>query len=272
MSLVPSLARTTAELLGRDSWLVSQLRPAYESYLSWSSGGSIPWTINGVAYQVSPRQRHRLGSAYDAPVADFLRERVRPGAVCYDVGANVGVYVMQFAHWSGPSGRVIAFEPNPGARAALAEHIDLNDLEERAEVVAAAVSDSPGEANFYAADADGMSRLGAPNRALAGRAREMKVPVITLDDFCRERGLAPDWLLIDVEGFEIAALRGARELIARRKGALGVVVEMHPNVWESARTTRALAEATLAELGLRPVPLTGQADPLGEYGIVYLSV
>ena len=116
-----------------------------------------------------------------------------------------------------------------------------------------------------------MSRLGTPNESIAEQVNEIKVPIVTLDEYCRQQGLLPDWLFIDIEGFEIKALIGARELIKSRKDRLGIVVEMHPNVWASADTTRALAEATLTELGLRAVPLTGQADPLGDYGIVYLK-
>lgn len=272
MSVVQTAARKVSGILGRESRLVSGLRPAYESLLGLLSGGrGIPWEINGEEYRVDPRLRHRLGQSYDAPVAAFIRERIEPGAVCVDVGANVGVYVLQFARWSGPRGRVVAFEPNPSARRALERHVELNGLLKRVEVVPAAVGADEGEAVLYAAEEDGMSRLGAPNELIADRVEEIRVPVVTLDDFCARERLAPDWLLFDIEGFEIAALEGARELIRGRGSALNLVVEMHPNVWSSAGTTRAGAESLLEELGLRAVPLTGQADPLGEHGIVWLE-
>src|SRR5882762_3437602 len=115
MSLLQTTARRASGLLGRESWLIRRTRPVYESFLAWSGHGQgIPWAINGVTYRVDPHYRDRLGQNYDAPVAAFLRERVKPGALCLDVGANVGVYVLQFAHWSAPTGRVVAFEPNPG--------------------------------------------------------------------------------------------------------------------------------------------------------------
>jgi hypothetical protein len=95
--------------------------------------------------------------------------------------------------------------------------------------------------------------------------------VITLDAFAQARCLAPDWLVIDVEGFEIAVLRGAHELIRSRGNALGIIVEMHPSSWPAAGTTRLLAQATLQELGLCAIPLTGQTDPLMDYGHVYLA-
>jgi hypothetical protein len=45
---------------------------------------------------------------------------------------------------------------------------------------------------------------------------------------------------------------------------------MHPSLWNSANTTRAGVESLPADLQLRAVPLTGQADPLGYYGLVHL--
>lgn len=272
MNLLQGAARQVARILGRESWLIRRLRPAYESLLDWSSGGrGVPWAINGVTYRVDPHHRHRLGQEYDAAVAAFLQARVKPGAVCFNVGANVGVYVLQFAYWSRPTGRIVAFEPNPSALAVLRRHVAFNRLSNRVEVVPAAVGARAGEATLYAADADGMSRLGAPNVLIADRVTPVTVPVITLDDYCEATGVAPDWLLMDIEGFEIAALAGARRLIRRRGKQLGVIVEMHPTLWDSAHTTRPEAESLLADLVLRAVPLTGQSDPLNEYGLVHLA-
>jgi hypothetical protein len=54
-----------------------------------------------------------MGKNYDSDIAGFLRGKVAPGAVCFDVGANLGAYVLQFAELSKPNGTVVAFEPNP---------------------------------------------------------------------------------------------------------------------------------------------------------------
>jgi FkbM family methyltransferase len=263
---------SVSSVLGRDSRMVRVLRPLYESLLDVIFlGRGVPWVINGVAYRVDPHFRDRFGHTYDVPVAEFLRERVKPGDLCFDVGANVGVYVLQFAQWSAPNGRVIAFEPNPRTREALLRHTALNHLTGRVEIVPAAVAAASGTATLYAAGSDGMSRLGAPNVLLESRTAEISVSVVTLDEFCLDRNLYPRWLLVDIEGFEIAALRGARQLITRRGPDLGIVVEMHPNVWHSAGTDRRDVEAVLSELGRRPRGLTGQSDPLGEHGLVFLE-
>jgi len=271
-AVVQAVARQAAEALGRESGLVRWARPHYESVLESLSGGrGIPWSINGVTFRVDPHHRHRLGARYDAPVAAFLRDQVRAGDVCLDIGANVGVYVLQFAHWSRPTGRVVAFEPNPVALGVLQRHVRFNGLEQRVQTVAAAVGASPGEAVLYADGADGMSRLETPNPALADRVRPVTVPVVTIDGYCAAEGIAPDWLIIDAEGFELAVLSGARETIGNHSRPPNVIVEMHPGAWAWGGETRAKAESLIAELGLRAIPLTGQTDPFHDHGLVRLE-
>lgn len=268
--IVQTTARRVAGLLGRNSALVRGLRPAYESLLNRIHGGrGIPWTVNGVEYRIDPHQRPRFGQSYEAETAAFLAKRITPGMTCFDVGANVGAYVLQLAHWSKPSGRVVAFEPNAGAREVLAQHVAWNGLTNRVQIVPAAVAAEPGELTLYAAGADGMSRLAAANNALAATAEQTRVPVTTIDEYCRTSYSLPDVLLLDIEGFEIEALRGARDTIQKLRPI--VVAEMHPNVWSSANTTRQSAENLLRELRLRPIPLSGQKDPLEEHGQVHLE-
>ena len=271
LTSVQRLARAASGAIGRESWLIRQLRPAYESTLQILSGErGVPWEINGVPFRIDPRYRKQLGKNYEADVAHFLSERIKPGAICFDVGANVGAYVLQLALWTGPAGRVVGFEPNPLAIGVLSEHVRFNGFEPIVTIEKSAVGSSSGIATMYRSAADGMSRLAEQNRLLDSTER-ITVPVITIDDFCARTGLKPDWMLIDIEGFELAALRGAARTIEAGRGSLGLVVEIHPDLWTSAGTTRSDAERFLTDTGLRAIPLNGQRDPLGEYGLVHLS-
>ena len=268
---VQRLARAASGAIGRESWLIRQLRPAYESTLQMLSGErGVPWEINGVPFRIDPRYRNQLGKNYEADVAHFLSERIKPGAVCFDVGANVGAYVLQLSHWTGPSGKVVGFEPNPLAVEVLSEHVQFNGFEPIVTIEKSAVGSSSGATTMYISAADGMSRLAEQN-SLLDSAERITVPVITIDDFCARTGMEPDWLLIDIEGFELAALRGAARTIERRRGRLGLVVEIHPALWDSAGTSRSDVEKFFTDAGLRAMPLNGQRDPLGEYGLVHLS-
>jgi FkbM family methyltransferase len=272
MSLLQSTASAIAAKLGRQSLIIRNLRPFYEWILGLSTiGRGIPWPINGVTYRIDPRHRHRVGHEYDAPVANFIRQKVRPGEVCLNVGANVGVYVLQFCRWSVPNGQVIAFEPNPMTVQVLRRHIELNGLEKRVHIISAAVAEKSDQATLYIADADGMSRLGSPNPLIGQRASSVSVAVVTLDEYCEAQSLEPDWLVMDIEGFEIRALMGARRLIQHRGPSLHIVLEMHPDAWETAGGSRGQFEDLLAGLSRRVYPLTGQTDPWREHGLVYLA-
>ena len=211
-----------------------------------------------------------MGKDYDSNVANFLKGRINPGAICFDVGANVGVYVLQFGEWSKPNGTVVAFEPNPSTAQVLRQHIAMNNLTDRVIVVNQAVSDRSGSAEFFAAACDGMSRLAAPNPLISDRVRKVSVPVSTIDEFVDQSGLVPSVMLIDVEGFEIRVLRGACRTLSQNPEML-VIAEMHPSIWESSATTRDQAVSLIKELNFDIVALSGQVDPLGEYGAVWLT-
>jgi FkbM family methyltransferase len=250
---------------------MQNLRPAYESILHLLSGGrGVPWEINGVRFRIDPRYRSYFGQDYDAHVAQFLRQKIKPGAVCFDVGANVGVYALQLAQWAGPAGKVIAFEPNPAAAEVLSKHLRLNQLEKVVAVKEVAVGSALGSATLFRFGINGMSRCGEPNKLLPS-TEAITVPVVTIDDFTAQSGLIPDWILMDIEGFEFAALSGAARTMEKCRGNVGLVVEMHPDAWSSAGTTKASASRYLSDMGLHAVPLTGQRDALAEYGLVHLS-
>jgi FkbM family methyltransferase len=271
MKSLQRAARGVAGMLGTDSLLVRGARPMYERTLALLSGGrGIAWEINGAPFRISPLHRLKMSAVYDPEVARFLASSIRPGATCLDIGANVGVFALQFARWTGERGRVVAFEPNPVSAAALAEHVRMNGFEPRVEIVQAAVADRPGTRVFHMADADGMSRLGAPNPELGDRTTPTTVRVTTVDEFCAERGIVPDWILIDVEGFELSVLAGARRTLSAAGARLNLIVEMHPDAWLVAGWSRATAETLLEELGLEAVAVSGHAEALSAYGHVRL--
>jgi FkbM family methyltransferase len=265
-ALIQRCASQLADTIGHESLVVRSMRPVYEQLLWWSSlGAGIPWNINGTDCRIDPRERHRMARQYDEAAARWLAGRIAPGDACVNVGANTGVYVIQLADWSGPGGRIVAFEPNPAARRILARHVRMNRLDGRVEIVSFAVSDREGAATFFASDdGDGMSRLSVPNQGLAGTT-PLSVATTTLDAFC---AVTPKWMVIDVEGFEIQVLRGARRVLRQCEG---VVVELHPGAWAAAGTTRGDLEKVIADLSLSVTPLSGQSDPFGTYGLVALQ-
>lgn len=190
-----------------------------------------------------------------------FRAAVRSGSIVLDVGANIGAYTLLFAQWAGESGRVIAFEPAAASSAGLERQLRLNDLERRVEIVRAAASDTVGVARFVS---DGVSGANALTTTDHG-ASIVSVPTTTLDAFCRERRLSPDVVKIDVEGAELAVLRGARETLAA--GRAQAFVEFHPSVWAAHGVTPELIRAELDAQGLVAEPLDASIDIWNTEGI-----
>src|SRR5260370_813462 len=98
------------------------------------------------------------------------------------------------------------------------------------------------------------------------QARGAPVSGTTIDAFCASSCVVPDLIKIDIEGFEIHALRGARQTLAGQRPI--VLVEMHPMNWPEIGVAPRHSEQLLGELNYRLRPLDGQADPLMEYGHV----
>jgi len=141
-----------------------------------------------------------LNGTYEPEQTRLAVELVRPGATVFDVGAHIGYYTLLFSRLVGPEGRVVAFEPSPRNLPVLRWHVARNGCA-NVQVEAVAVSDETGAARFAAGTGSGTGRL--------AESGTVEVRTIRLDDYVDAGGPMPDVLKIDVEGAELAVLRGA---------------------------------------------------------------
>lgn len=154
-----------------------------------------------------------LGS-YDRPESSLMKHYLRPGDVCFDIGAQAGYHTLYASTVVGPSGRVFAFEPAPRNAANIKKHLAMNHLE-NVTVVEAAVSDF-----------DGISQFDCASSAVSGRLSPigtLAVRTISLDHEVEHGGLLePDYIKIDAEGAELRILEGARRLLTRQRPTLSI--------------------------------------------------
>ncbi len=148
--------------------------------------------------------------------------------------------------------RVVSYEPNTRNRSRLAENIRLNRLDNvtvrpvgvgsKAETVVMAASPLiPGGASI---DPDAVSRLRNSNLSAVSE----QVAITTLDEDIQEMKLpAPDFIKIDIEGGELAALTGARRTLAATGPQL--FLEMHGSTMNQKRAKVAAIVEFLREAG-----------------------
>ncbi len=148
-------------------------------------------------------------------ITDVIWNNVRPGAVCLDVGANLGYYSVLMAELAGPKGRLIAFEPNRRMAHLLHRNLEINGFLGMAEVSRRAVGATSGQKLAFQASLEHPKNgtlLSAPHAVLAhetlGAATE--VETVALDDYA---GTPVDFIKIDVEGAEEQVWHGMQRLL-----------------------------------------------------------
>lgn len=169
---------------------------------------------------------------YEPEDVEAFRRYAKPGAVVFDVGANVGQYSLLASKLVGPGGRVYAFEPSPDVLVKLQHHLEINHAD-NVVLTRKAVADSNGTARFYPANENSNQGVGSllPAEEYRGQIRtndSIEVDVITLDGFCDEHGIDHiDLLKIDVEGYDLDVLKGAEKVLARSPDIV-ILAEVEP--------------------------------------------
>ena len=151
------------------------------------------------------------------PELRLLAQLCSPETWSVDIGANNGVYSWHMARLSAG---VVAFEPQR-------DHADLlaRAFGTRVRVERVALSDASGSAVLRVPTErhqDGRATIEAQNTLADHEVRSHEVPCRCLDSY----GLPPVGLIkIDVEGHELAVLRGAKAILARDRPHLLVEAE-----------------------------------------------
>lgn len=151
----------------------------------------------------------------------LLRCNVSQGDVVVDAGANIGVYSRFLSQCVGPSGMVHSFEPSPDnfarLRAAVATlpNVRTNQL---------AVSDRTGEQLLYFS-----SDLNVDHRTYPTEGelrRTLRIQATALDDYFKP-GERVDLIKMDIQGYELRALKGAARVMAEND-SIKLLLEFWP--------------------------------------------
>lgn len=155
-----------------------------------------------------------VASSGELAALHHVAARVGPRAIVLDVGANRGDYSLAAVRAFGRDSTVYAFEPSAAAFERLSQIVARTD---QIVPVRCALSDAPGEVELFS-DTPGSGLGSLIDRDLAHVGLQMshieRVEATTLDDFCADRDIDHISLLkLDVEGAELAVLRGAEHML-----------------------------------------------------------
>ncbi len=182
-------------------------------------------------------KRHDVGLRR---VQEFLIDRMGPSSLYLDIGANVGVSSI-YALSCGRS--CWLFEPNTALRPFVDKLFAANGYN-TARLEDVALSDVAGEAEFYVSRSSFLSSFDQVHAAFEGEVIRVKVLRRTLDSYLPELTAAAREIVvkIDVEGHEMAVLRGAVETLRRYRPP--VMLELRSDI-----ATRTAAFDFMSALG-----------------------
>jgi len=179
---------------------------------------------------------------YEREVQEAIARIVKPGWICYDLGASIGYLSLVMV--KAGARRVYAFEPAPHAAEEIRRNFQANGVDNYT-IVANPVSDSIRPVRFGITDvAYGSAIAYSPTRWPT-----IEVMTVTLEAFVKEHEF-PDFVKIDVEGEEEKVLEGARSILAERRTIF--CIEVH--TFEDAVQTKRILE----EYGYRVTSLSGE--------------
>lgn len=186
-----------------------------------------------------------LTRQHERETRQLLERLAQPGMVALDVGAHVGYYTRLLAQRVGAGGRVIALEPNPKTHRALERNTSHLPTVSALQLAAAEGAGNAELYDYLMMSGSGslhydeslahqqQARMGAgdvaPRREAGFEMQRYQVRTAAIDDCLAELGIAQvDLVKMDIEGAELAALRGMRRTIAASPG-LALVMEYNPS-------------------------------------------
>lgn len=202
----------------------------------------------GLRFDAGRGSKNFASGKYERPVQEALACLVKPGAACYDVGANLGFFSILLSRLAGPTGSIYAFEPVPDNAAMIERNARLNQLENIA-VLRLALSCIDGRGELMLAQHVGgavLKTAGTPPDLVGS----MMVETASLDTLVeRQQIRPPNVVKIDVEGAEMEVLKGMVRVL--RRCAPTIVLELDDETVEECEKKVSLCRSFLHEFGYR---------------------
>ncbi len=241
----------------RDTFWAQTLRAA-DNIACWVREGTESWNVRGIPRILFATRKLLLGkearlfelsrntrlyldpndyvhcmmfyNRYSREILEVFRRYAKPGDTVIDVGAHIGYFTLFLAELVGPQGHVYAFEPDPRARSFLARSISGSGMD-WIDVSSFALATGRGTVKFFLAK--GLGSSSAVKSVQQMDAEETAIQTVSLDDLVDQGSVVGPIRVvkIDVEGYELDALRGMAKVLREHRPVM--VVEVNKEMLEA---------------------------------------
>lgn len=182
-----------------------------------------PIRIGAKSYEFESDDNYlaRMGESFEPHMVALFRALVKPNMVVADIGANIGMTAVLFSELAKS---VYAFEPAPSTFGFLKANIESSGCK-NVQAVNIGLGDAPEDSRLTFAATNRSGGFVSAGLELTNGYVTEDIRIETIDSFFTGNIPRPDFIKIDVEGFEPRVIRGGMETIAARRPT--VVLELN---------------------------------------------
>jgi len=186
-------------------------------------------TPSGISFLARPKYEDLARYLFAESIAKWEPLEIltpKKNDVIIDIGANTGYYALRLSSLVGIDGKIIAIEPDPQTFNTLKKNCELNNIL-NIDFHNIAISNSNGEITFHqSVFHSGTSSLFV-NKNNNSKINKLVVKTTTLDELVKEEYDEIAWIKIDVEGAELAVLKGSLSILRKTKN---IIIEVHEHI------------------------------------------
>lgn len=204
--------RYFSDLLIEIRSVIWSLSPSKKHKLKILKGHSYWFTSFGDIPKLLYKKQHLVSreKSFEYDVLTLYKSLIKPGNVVLDIGANVGLFSLLGADLIGPDkGKIYAFEPAKDTFDALKKNIGLNNVTDKIELYALALSDKAGFVEMQTPSTNDSFVQKDAFAYIKNSDEKTGIEANTMDAFIEENKIAKvDLIKIDIEGAELLCLKG----------------------------------------------------------------
>jgi FkbM family methyltransferase len=164
---------------------------------------------------------------YEPYMADAIKAHLPCGGTFWDIGAHIGLISLFASKIAGPDGHVLSFEPSPDVLVLLRRN---TESEKNIKVLPYGIGNADTLSSFAARGASSSASFVEDVTAIHHPDQPIEQITVAMRKLDSLLGVglspAPSLVKIDIEGFELEALKGADRLLSSIRPKL--LMEIHP--------------------------------------------
>lgn len=163
------------------------------------------------------------GVGFELAETNIVKRLINRGDAVFDIGANIGYYTLLFSRLVGESGEVIAFEPEPINYSILSRNVHFNKCS-NVTLFNQGLSDTNEKSTLYTCSENAGMHRAYPSILCDD---QVQIELIKIDSHSVLKKKNIDFVKIDIEGFELKALKGM-VCILKYNDQIKVLTEFSP--------------------------------------------